>query len=76
VLMIRPMQKKVLEQVVQLPKEAPMLAEGEVAAVAVPALPVPISSTRALREQVGQQVAAEPAKSAKLLQAWLREEAR
>ena len=71
VLMLRPLQKKVLAQEVVLPKQ-PLLPEIEVA------MPLPSGSgsanTRALREQLGQQVATEPAKSARLLQAWLREE--
>jgi flagellar M-ring protein FliF len=71
ILMIRPMQKKVLEQVVQLPVQ-PMLAAAE--AAPVPALPPSVSATKQLREQLGAQVEAEPAKSARLLQAWLREE--
>jgi hypothetical protein len=33
-----------------------------------------VSATKQLREQLGAQVEAEPAKSARLLQAWLREE--
>ena len=71
VLMLRPLQKKVLAQEVVLPKQ-PLLPEIEVV------MPLPSGSgsanTRALREQLGQQVATEPAKSARLLQAWLREE--
>ena len=71
VLMLRPLQKKVLAQEVILPKQ-PLLPEMEVV------MPLPSGSgsgsTRALREQLGQQVATEPAKSARLLQAWLREE--
>ncbi|MBB5056400.1 flagellar M-ring protein FliF [Granulicella aggregans] len=70
VLMIRPMQKKVLEQVVQLPTQT-MLAAAE---APVQALPTSVSAARQLREQLGAQVEAEPAKSARLLQAWLREE--
>ncbi|WP_263372913.1 flagellar basal-body MS-ring/collar protein FliF [Granulicella aggregans] len=70
VLMIRPMQKKVLEQVVQMPTQ-PVLAAAE---SPVPALPTSVSAARQLREQLGAQVEAEPAKSARLLQAWLREE--
>ena len=70
ILMIRPMQKKVLEQVVQLPTQ-PVLAAVE---VPIPALPTSVTAARALREQLGAQVEAEPAKSARLLQAWLREE--
>lgn len=70
-LMIRPMQKKVLEQVVPLPV-APMLADLE----PLPTLPSTAGSARALRESIGQQVASEPAKSARVLQAWLREEAK
>ena len=70
VLMIRPMQKKVLEQVVQLPTQ-PVLAAAE---APVPALPTSVTAARQLREQLGAQVEAEPAKNARLLQAWLREE--
>jgi flagellar M-ring protein FliF len=72
VLMIRPLQKKVLEQVIVVPPEPTALAEVE----PLPALPTvtAASTTRVLREQLGQQVSAEPAKSARLLQAWLREE--
>jgi flagellar M-ring protein FliF len=73
VLMIRPMQKKVLEQVVQLPTQ-PVLTAAADAPVA--ALPTSVSAARQLREQLGAQVEAEPAKSARLLQAWLREEAK
>jgi hypothetical protein len=70
VLMIRPMQKKVLEQVVQMPTQ-PVLAAAE---APVPSLPSSVTAARQLREQLGAQVEAEPAKSARLLQAWLREE--
>jgi flagellar M-ring protein FliF len=73
-LMIRPMQKKVLEQVVQLPT-TPLLPEIMPDAPALPPVNV-VNTTRALKEQLGQQVASEPAKSARLLQAWLREEAK
>jgi len=69
VLMLRPLQKKVLAQQIELPQQ-PMLPQAE------QPLPLQSSSTvnpRALREQLGHQVAAEPAKSARLLQAWLRE---
>lgn len=72
-LMIRPLQKRVLAQEIELPKQ-PLIAELE-AAAATPIGGGP-TNTRALREQVGQQVASEPAKSARLLQAWLREEAK
>jgi flagellar M-ring protein FliF len=79
-LMIRPMQKKVLAIAVQPPQQ-PGLPEG--AAVAVAALPLPLpvvtsndmSRTLALKEQVVQQVKAEPAGSARVVQAWLRGEA-
>jgi flagellar M-ring protein FliF len=71
VLMIRPMQKKVLEQVVQLPTQPVLAAATE---VPVPALPTGVTAAKQLREQLGAQVEAEPAKSARLLQAWLREE--
>ena len=73
ILMIRPLQKKVLAQEIEMPKQ-PLPPELE-AAVALPLGAGP-TNTRALREQLGQQVAAEPAKSARLLQAWLREEAK
>jgi flagellar M-ring protein FliF len=73
VLMLRPLQKKVLAQEVKLPME-PLLPAVE----AVLPLPSPTgpTSTRALREQLGQQITSEPAKSARLVQAWLREEAK
>ena len=83
-LMLRPLQKKVLAQEVQVPKPQPSLPTAETA------MPLPsisattttnsggggATNTRALREQLGQQIAAEPAKSARLLQTWLREEAK
>ena len=71
VLMLRPLQQKVLAQQVELPKQ-PVLPAVEAA--------MPLSAgtgstnTRALREQVGQQVTSEPARNARLVQAWLREE--
>lgn len=72
-LMLRPLQRKVLAQQVVMPKQ-PLLPEMELG------IPLPSGSgstnTRVLREQLGQQVASEPAKSARLLQAWLREEAK
>ena len=73
ILMIRPLQKKVLAQEIEVPK--PALPPELEAAAALP-LGTGASNTRALREQLGQQVTAEPAKSARLLQAWLREEAK
>jgi len=75
-LMVRPLQKKVLAQEVPLPQ--PELPGAADASLALPAVTVPaaILSARALKEQLGTQVAAEPAKSARLLQAWLREEAK
>jgi flagellar M-ring protein FliF len=73
VLMLRPLQKKVLAQEVELPKQ-PLLPPAEQALPLTSGVST-ISTTnpRALREQLGNQVAAEPAKSARLLQAWLRE---
>ncbi len=72
-LMIRPLQQKVLAQELEPPK-APVIPELE----GVSALPLggAPTNTRALKEQLGHQIAAEPAKSARLLQAWLREEAK
>lgn len=70
-LMIRPMQKKVLEQVVPVPA-APILAEIE----ALPTLPTNVGGGAGLRELLGQQITAEPAKNARLVQAWLREESK
>ena len=73
VLMLRPLQQKVLAQQVELPKQ-PLLPPAD---TAIPlAATNGTTSTRALRDQVGQQVTAEPAKSARLVQAWLREEAK
>jgi flagellar M-ring protein FliF len=73
VLMLRPLQKKVLAQQVELPAQ-PLLPVAEAV------MPLPggggSTSTRVLREQLGQQIAAEPALSARLVQAWLREEAK
>ena len=73
VLMLRPLQKKVLAQEVEAPKQ-PMLPTAETN------LPLPAGSaptnTRTLREQLGQQVTSEPARNARLVQAWLREEAK
>jgi len=78
-LMIRPLQKKVLAQVVTMPIQPELTDGGETAeALPMPANVVSVgaASARVLREQLGTQVAAEPAKSARLLQAWLREEAK
>ena len=74
ILMIRPVQKKALAGGEVLPKPPPVVPELE------PALPFPIpmvnagASTRALKEQLVQQVTSEPVRSARLIQAWLREE--
>jgi flagellar M-ring protein FliF len=72
-LMLRPLKNKVLAQEVEVPKQ-PLLPEPE-AAAALPPAGGP-ANARLLREQLGQQVTSEPAKSARLLQAWLREEAK
>ena len=74
ILMIRPMQKRVLTTELAVLQEPIALPD--------PALPLPLpggttaANTRALKEQVIQQVTSEPAKNARLLQAWLREEAK
>jgi flagellar M-ring protein FliF len=68
-LMVRPLQKRVLAE------------EAAKPAIAAPEAPVPLpvptvnaaAGTRLLKEQLVQQVAAEPAKSARLLQSWMRE---
>jgi flagellar M-ring protein FliF len=78
-LMIRPLQKKVLSQEIAPPEQA-ALPDGAEAGTMLPlpaaAVPDGTINARALKEQLGTQVAAEPAKSARLLQAWLREEAK
>jgi len=69
----------VLAQVVTMPIQPELTDGGETAeALPMPANVVSVgaASARVLREQLGTQVAAEPAKSARLLQAWLREEAK
>ncbi|ADW70927.1 flagellar basal-body MS-ring/collar protein FliF [Granulicella tundricola] len=73
VLMIRPVQKKVLAVSVQLPQQ-PLLPEM---AAALPLLAPSTSMARALalKEQVVQQVKSEPEGSARVVQAWLRGEA-
>lgn len=72
-LMIRPLQKGVLSTLVEAPREQALPAPD-----LFPALPEPVLSkadvTRslALKEQVIQQVKAEPTKSAHVIQAWLQ----
>ncbi len=74
-LMIRPVQKKVLmgEALVQPQPALPQPASAK-------SLPTPAPNdtgrTNALKEQLIAQVKVEPANSARLVQAWLREEAR
>jgi flagellar M-ring protein FliF len=78
-LMIRPLQKKVMAQEVIMPKQPELPSAKEETAALPPPVAVPSAGSinaRALREQLGTQVAAEPAKNARLLQAWLREEAK
>jgi flagellar M-ring protein FliF len=73
ILMIRPVQKRALAGGETPPKELPG-PEPEPAM----AYPIPIvnagASTRALKEQLVQQVTSEPVRSARLIQSWLREE--
>ena len=76
VLMIRPIQKKILTTELATLDESTMLPE------AASPLPLPLpggttaANTRALKDQVIQQVTLEPARNARLLQAWLKEEAK
>jgi len=74
VLMIRPMQKKVLAEGLRVALQ-PVLSEPALAA----GLPLPgavlqqAARSLALKEQLVQQVKAEPAGSARVVQAWLRQ---
>jgi flagellar M-ring protein FliF len=75
VLMIRPVQKKALGDGTALPKELPMPEPEAALPLPTPAINTG-ASTRALKEQLVQQVTSEPVRSARLVQAWLREENR
>jgi len=72
ILMIQPLQRRVLAEVEAGPNQ-PAIAGPDAGVI------VPLSmmggglGTPALKEQVIQQVAAEPVKSARVLQAWMRE---
>ena len=72
-LMIRPLQKKAFAAVAALPPEPIQIPELE-AAPATPSLSNEIVRTLQLKEQMAEQVKAEPASSARLIQAWLRGE--
>lgn len=71
-LMIRPVQRRVLAEVAVKPT-LPLVPGVETAAVLAPAVQNAGAGTRALKEQIVQQVATEPQKSARMLQTWLRE---
>jgi flagellar M-ring protein FliF len=71
-LMIRPMQKRVLTSTVESPE--PALATIPALSLPVPAVPNEVVRTLHLKEQVVEQVKAEPASSARVVQAWLRGE--
>jgi len=70
VLMIRPVQKKVLGTGVQLPPEALLAAGGQALSLSAPAPEV--VRTLQLKERLIEQVKSEPATSARVVQAWLR----
>lgn len=72
-LMIRPLQKSVLSTRVETPEEAALPAPALTQALPEPAQSgANLSQTLALREQVIQQVKAEPVNSARVIQAWLQ----
>lgn len=72
-LMIRPLQRSVLSTLVEIPKESALPEPAS-----IPALPEPVLSsadvtrTLTLKEQMIQQVKAEPASSVRVIQAWLQ----
>ncbi len=77
VLMIRPLQKKVLsaELAAPAPTPQPSLPEAQTVAYSLPTHSSgDLQRTLALKEQLVTQVKTEPANSARLVQAWLREE--
>jgi flagellar M-ring protein FliF len=71
-LMIRPMQKRVLTSAAEAPERALMTVPA--LSLPVPAAPDEVVRTLHLKEQVVEQVKAEPASSARVVQAWLRGE--
>lgn len=72
-LMIRPLQKGVLSTLVELPREPALPAPEQAVALPEPVLSnTDVNRTLALKEQLIQQVKAEPSKSAHLIQAWLQ----
>jgi flagellar M-ring protein FliF len=70
VLMIRPVQKRVLGTGIQTPPEALLADGGKPLSLAAPAPEV--MRTLHLKERLIEQVKAEPATSARVVQAWLR----
>jgi flagellar M-ring protein FliF len=69
-LMIRPVQKKVLSTSVQLPPEPQLASSAE--ALSLPTPSPEGARTLQLKERLIEQVKAEPATSARVVQAWLR----
>ena len=74
-LMIRPLQKRVLANL-PAPSEAPALPAAMAAALPLPAPPTEVLQALQLKERLVEQVKAEPATSARVVQAWLRGEAK
>jgi len=72
-LMIRPLQKKAFAVVAALPPDP--LQALEIEAPTTPSLANEVVRTLQLKEQMAERVKAEPASSARLVQAWLRGEA-
>ena len=72
-LMVRPMQKRVLAGVAQLPEDP--LLPASIVALPLSAPSVEVKRTLMLKERLVEQVKAEPVTSARVVQAWLRGEA-
>ena len=72
-LMIRPLQRTVLSTLVESPKESALPGPAQIAALPEPVLSnTDTTRSLALKEQVVQQVKAEPVNSARVIQAWLQ----
>ena len=72
-LMIKPIQKRMIAGIVEMPKQ-PLLPAPD-AILHMPALTSEASRTLALKEAVVRQVLAEPAAGARVVQTWMRGEA-